>query len=127
MSRVDLPDGAWAELHAPKKVSERKRRSFVNAIADFNRSLHTMEKDANGEVDPHMYGSEQNTLLDIAMDLLTVALVATWSFDVAVTVDSLGDFPTDVFDTLRNACMALQGEVMPHYETDPDPKATTGE
>lgn len=126
MSRIDLPDGAWAELHSPKKVSERKRRRFITAMADFNKSVNLLPRDDKGEVDPRTFGAEQQELLDMALDLLTLALVSTWSFDVSVSVDSLCDLDADAFDALRKACMALQGEVLPDYGPDPDPKADTG-
>ena len=128
MSRVELPDGAWAELASPRKVSERKRRRYIMAMTDFNRSTLTLPRNvATGEFDPAGFGSEHQGLLDIALDLLVVALVYTWSYEEPVSVEALEEFPIDVIDALRRACNALAPQLMPDMGSpDPDPKAITG-
>lgn len=128
MSRVDLPDGGWAELAAPKKVSERKRRRYIHAMTEFNKSTQTIPRDAKGELDPTGFGGVQQDLLDAALDLLTVALVTAWSYEAPIAIESLEDFPVDVFDAIRRACNDLAPQLMPDLVSpDPDPKAITGD
>lgn len=119
MSRIDLPDGAWAELRSPKKVSERKRRQYISAMSEFNAS--------KAGLDPSLFGSKQQDLLDNALDLLIVCLVSSWSLPDPVSVEALADLGTDVFDPLKAACLSLASDVLPDFSVDPDPKATTGE
>lgn len=138
MSRVELPDGAWAELHAPRKVQERKRRRYIQAMTAMTQSVQSLPKlppdavDADGKSiggtpDMAFFGPEQQALSDAAFDELTCCLVSAWSFDLPVAVESLLDLPTDAFDALRKACMELGGELVPDYSASPDPKAISSE
>lgn len=119
--RVDLPDGAWAELRPPRKVNERRRRQFVAAMSDFQKSIGELPRDEKGETDPRLFGAQQQQLFEDAIDLLVVCLVSNWSFDTPIEANSISDFDVDVVDELKRACIALQAEVMPDYSPQPDP------
>lgn len=123
--RIDLPEGAWAELADPRKVSERRRRSYVNAMAAFNAATASLPRTEDGNPDPRFCGSEHAELLDTALDLLTVALIKAWSYEQPVTVEAIQDLPVDVFDALRKAATDRQTELLPNYSPDIDPKAHT--
>jgi hypothetical protein len=116
MSRIELPDGQWAELLDPKKVNERKRRAYISAMSEYQKSKAGIA-DASG------FGAEQQDLLDKAFDLLIVCLVSSWSFEQPVGVEALADFGTDVFDPLKSACLKVAKDVLPDYSPSPDPTA----
>ena len=105
MSRIELPEGQWAEIVNPRKVTERKRRLYLRAMAEYQQSREVMAG----------FGPEQQRLLDDAFDLLIVALVQSWSFEQPVSVEAFADLPADVFDPLRKACMALAAGLLPDY------------
>lgn len=125
MGRLDLPDDAWAELHAPRKVQERKRRRYILAMTAMSASTAALPKLPDGTPDPAGFGPEQQALADAAFDELTVCLVAAWSFDLPIAVESLLELPGDAFDALRKACMDLAPELVPDYSVSPDPKASS--
>lgn len=118
--RVELADGAWAELLDPKKVTEKKRRRYIAAMSEYHHSRGTL-------TDPRQLGAEQQELLDTAFDLLMVCLISAWSFDQPVSVEAFEDMSTDVFDALKRACLKLSTDILPDYSPDPDPKASTDE
>jgi hypothetical protein len=118
-----MDDGAWAELRSPRKVSERKRKRFVGAMADFQKAVASLPRDADGEPDKQMYGSGEQELLDHSMAMLILALVDVWSLEVPVSVETLDDLSVDDYDALLRACLPLQGELLPDLGVSPDPKA----
>lgn len=122
MTRISLPDEQWAELHNPRKVTEKRRRPYISAMTAFNAIA---PRDEKGELVSMAMGSEVAGLLDTALDLLTVALVRAWSFDLPITTDALQDLPVDAFDALRRAVNAVSHELLPNFSPTPDPKATT--
>ena len=128
MTHVPLPDGQWAELMDPRKVSERKRRPYVTAMTAFNA---VAPRDEKGELLSMQIGAEAAGLLDRALDLLTVALVKAWSFEqspgvaLPVEVESLQDLPVDAFDDLRREVNKLSPALLPNFDPTPDPKAPT--
>lgn len=116
--RLELPEGAWAELADPAKVTERKReparRAFVQAA----------QAQANG--------GDAGPILDALKDAgnkVTVAQVTSWSFGEEVTPDALLDLPGDAYDVLVKAATDRVSELLPEFETvdevPPDPKAPT--
>jgi hypothetical protein len=128
VGRLDLPEGEWAELADPRKVTERKRRPYVTAMSAFNEIA---VRDAEGVLVPSAFGEEQQRRLDTALDLLTVALVKAWSFEqgpgapLPIAVESLQDLPVDCFDELRRAVGEISAVLLPNFSPTPDPKAPT--
>lgn len=126
MTHVPLPDGQWAEFAAPQKVSERRRRSYVNAIAAFNAATAQLPRAATGDgPDPRFAGAAESELLDNAIDLLILALVKAWSYEQPVSLDALQDLPVDAYDVLRKEASDRQADMMPDYSPTTDPKAPT--
>jgi hypothetical protein len=71
--------------------------------------------------------AEQVDLVAQSNDLLIVALVEKWSYDLPIVADSLQELPGGVYDALRKAAQALSGDLMPDYSPTPDPTAPTAE
>lgn len=133
MSRLDLPDGQWAELVNPRKVSERKRRPYIAAMTDLSSSTADIAQIPNPQFggepgqpvtipDPARFSGAHMQLADRVSDALILALVAEWSFG-DVSQDILEGLPADCFDPIFRACRDLAPELAPDYGPDPDPKA----
>lgn len=120
MSRIELPDNQWAELADPRKVSERKRRPWLDAMSEFYDSRSTTE---GGD----RIGAAQQKLWNAAARLAMECMVSSWSFGTEITLDALLDLPLDAFDALQVAVTPLAMQMLPDYSPDPDPKAITAE
>lgn len=126
MTRVSLPDDQWAELADPKKVSERKRRPYVQAMVAFTQATALLPRNEEGEHPPGSFGPEHSALFNVTLDLLIVALVKAWSFDLPIEQDALQDLPSDCFDALRKAANEKGPALMPDLSVSTDPKASSG-
>ncbi len=133
MTRLDLPDGEWAELASPRKVSDRRRRAFISAMNDSNAATADLPQIPNPRAakpgqpatvpDPmHMTG-EQADLQFHAMDMLVLCFVKAWSFEGEINLDTIEDLDTGSKDTLVAKCVEFIPELVPDYgSADPDPK-----
>jgi hypothetical protein len=127
--KISLPDGNWASLRDPKKVSERRRRPIMRAFASVNqedlKTLHrtdlTDEDQARSVMNPEFVD-----LMQQVNDLLIIALVDEWSFDAPIEADSVLDLDGETYDALQRAVAPFLTEVMPDFDVSPDPKAPTG-
>ena len=129
MSRLDLPDGEWAELAAPRKVSDRRRQAYLVAVADAAALTADLPKVAGPDgtltVDPAYLRGEHVAAQAHAFDLLVLCYVKAWSLPDPVTLDAVQDLDTGTKDTIVGACLPLMTEMMPDYSPDVDPKAPT--
>lgn len=121
-TKIDLPDGEWASLRDPLKVSERLRRPLVRlkerlSVSDMATVYLGMEGVDIDTLDPaaaiEMFRpailSEDADQLAVIDDLVIVALVDEWSFDLPITTDSAQDIPGDARDAILTACQPLVG------------------
>lgn len=141
MSRIELPDGEWAELRDPKKVPERLRRPAKAASFEMYRTRQKqLEETAStaspaapaagawgappeDEVAPPVddgtgYSLDQITA---SVDAGIVALVASWSFGDVVTEDTLLDLPSDAYDAIVAAVTPMIAEMFQTMEPSTDP------
>ena len=135
MTRLDLPDGEWAELASPRKVSDRRRRSFLAAMNDTAAATADLPQVANPRSmeagqpltipDPARMTGAQAELQFHAFDLLVLCFVKAWSFPDPVSLEAVEDLDTGAKDTLTAACLPLLEDLMPDYSPDVDPKART--
>jgi hypothetical protein len=136
VTRVELPDGQWADLYDPIKVPERKRRPVVKALVSFlkDRQQHAVPnisaEDLSDEDKAAALAAQIDPGLLIAADDLNdavvSALVFAWSFELAVSADALLDLPADAYKTLSEACAPHLSALMPNFGVTPDTKAPTG-
>lgn len=126
MTRLDLPDGQWAELADPRKVPEKKRARYRRSHFAFSAATADLPRmgDDKNVPDPRYLDDTAAELADNIAALLMVCLVREWSYG-EVTVDVLDGLPADAYDQLLRACTPLATELMPSYEADVDPKART--
>jgi hypothetical protein len=136
VTRLDLPDGEWAELCSPRKVSDRRRRAYLAAVADAQAATANLphipgppdEKTGlpgDPVPDPQFLTGEHIELQTHAFDLLVMCFVKAWSLEPAVSLEAVEDLDTGTKDTLVARCLEFMTELMPDYSPDPDPKAPT--
>ena len=136
---IDLPDGEWALLRNPRKVPERLRNPLRTARARLYRCLAEAQTAAAPDAAPGAGGAfgappaqPKAEMADPDPEILGpllyaygqaafVALVESWSFPLAVCLETLGDIPGDAFDVLDAALGPLADEVLPSL--GPKPKA----
>jgi hypothetical protein len=133
MDKLELPDGAWAQIRDKKTVTERQDRLISRAltkmlvpsgklranvvakvgdeIADAEDGQLTQDQiQARGEARMEMYALLNDQELD---DLegydaaVTAVMTFAWSFvGTPITPDSVLALPRDTFKVLAKACMA---------------------
>lgn len=119
-----LPNNAWAEIREPHEVSERLRRPVTKALMEVgkNQSL-TAEGDA-AEVAASL-SVEELTSFEVLNDLLIVARVSAWSFDLPINLDSVLDIPSDAYDALRVIVAEDVTRMMPNFAASDSPDSPT--
>ena len=133
--RLDLPDGEWAELASPRKVSDRRRQAWLVAQMDTEAATADLPRipgppDANGfpgpdVPDPAHFRGEHMAAQFHSFDLLVLCFVKAWSLPDPVGLDAIEDLDAGTKDALVAACLPLGKELMPNYSPDIDPKAPT--
>ncbi len=132
MDRVELPDGAWAELYEPKKIPERRRKLIQRNAVRMQKLLPEkyfaqveVTEPATGETPHPAFGAppvdelmaqtarriDPRDLTDETLDAmgefdeaLVLGYVTTWSFGDELTVDAIRDLPVDQYDALVAEC-----------------------
>jgi|SRR6185437_6632671 len=136
--RVELPKGQHAMLRDPEEVSERLRRPYVDRRQSAIASALSDGVSAE-DIDAAMKGTdEQKAQLGVKMlasgmtsgmrdasDLLIIALVESWSFEMPIAVDSLLDLPSKTYSALLEACQGLAPGLDPDFAPNPDEDSPT--
>lgn len=124
--KIDLPDGGWADMCAPRKVPERKRRSYQSAVMDLNAATGDLPRDPENPANPDekFYSGRHNELMSTVFDMQILCFVREWSFG-PVTLEALQDLDGDAYDVLKKWAIGHANEMMPDFGPDPDPKAPT--
>lgn len=118
--RIDLPDGHHAELRDPTKVSERLRRPCLAAATDMASEKGAMEalQVADDNEALKLVSADTITKLGRLNDLVIVALVESWSYDVPIDVDTLLDLPGDAYTQLLADTAPLITDLLPNMSPD---------
>jgi hypothetical protein len=111
--RTEVYSG-WIELREPKLVPERLRRPIF-------------EKSVSGQ----SFVQEGNDLDENQMkffsdfnDLLAIAMISSWSFEGAISIEGLMDLPSKTYDDIRKVVTPFISELMPDFGDEPEnPKA----
>lgn len=122
--KLDLPDGAWALLRDPAKVPERLRRPVLTLTTRLNPQIKAM-RDNPGDEGVVLDADVLERFEDLN-DLVIVALVAEWSFELPISIESVGDLPGDAYDLLRRESAKAIKELLPDFSPNPDPAGPTG-
>ncbi|MCH0555817.1 hypothetical protein [Streptomyces sp. MUM 16J] len=141
ITRHQLPGGGWADLRDPADVPERLRRpvralqmrlardpAFGRVVADATDKGVQALADIDEAQAVQMVaaiGDDSMGLMDDLNDRLVISRVAGWSYGDTVSVDSLLDLSSLVYDKLRELCAdgALDG---PDFSPSQDAASPTG-
>lgn len=96
-TRVELPDGQWAELREPASLTNGQRKPFMLA---FTRAVQQSTS-----------GTDESAAATLAVgDATIVVLIDSWSLDKKLPCDEpavLDELDIGTYDTLAKACAAL--------------------
>lgn len=108
MSRIDVP-GGWIQLRDPKSVKEKVRRPIMAKAA--------VLRAAGDEID--VVGAYELN------DLISIAVIESWSFPYPVNVESMTELDTPAYDAIQRITAPLLSQMMPSFEVTPDPDSPT--
>jgi len=131
-TRIELSNSGWAELRDPAAVPVRLRRPVEKMLFDISQSNGT-EALANNAGDQEQAAAELAANIDGELfskfndlnDLLILARVAAWSFELPITLDSVLDLPAGDYYLLQEATAKDITEMMPNFAQDTDPSSPT--
>lgn len=123
MDKVTVGDG-WVILRDPKQVSERNRRPIIAKATMMQRAAFRVQEGIQGD---GLVPEDEFLALYEFNDLVAVALIQEWSWDMPITVDSLLDLPSTTYDEVLKVTAPLVTDLMPSFEPDvDDPNSPTG-
>jgi len=131
-TRIELSNSGWAELRDPAAVPVRLRRPVEKMLFDISQSNGTEalannagnQEQAAAELAANIDGELFSKFNDLN-DLLILARVAAWSFDLPITLDSVLDLPAGDYYLLQEATAKDITEMMPNFAQDTDPSSPT--
>ena len=123
--KIELSNGGWAILRDPAAVSVKNRRPVEKILMAIGRgqakaALNQDPATAASELDPAIV--DQFYELN---DLLIVARVESWSFDLPINVDSLGDLVQDDYVLLQKVAAENVTSMVPNFGLSNDPSSPT--
>lgn len=124
-TKITLPDDGWALLRDPAKVPERLRRPVTSLATRLQPQIRALQAVADAERDGDLTADAVDRFEELN-DLAIVALVAEWSYDFPISVETVGDLPGDAYDELRRATAKQALALIPDFSPDPDPASPTG-
>lgn len=132
-NRIELP-GGWADLRPVADITERMRRpikrastkltsfpSFMSAVREGQAATkdgREMTMDEQLAIAANM--GDAFDVLEEVQDLLVVAAVMGWSWEVPITQDGVLDLPTPALDALRKAVSPYQKALNPNFQPTPE-------
>lgn len=106
MSRIELPDGGWAELRDIDTISKGERDRVV-------RLYQTTDDNVEAAM--------------LVSDEMVKILVTSWSLENPLPSQEpqvIERLPFKVFDALANVALAMLPDLVPDFGPNPDPKVT---
>lgn len=114
--KITLPNDAWAEIRNPKEVPERLRRPVSQALLVMGKNQSTLTDDAPESMSPEALSSFESL-----NDLLILARVKAWSYDLPITMESVLDLPSYSYNILRQETASGMMEMMPDFSSSDAP------
>lgn len=108
-TKLDLPDGGWAEVLDPEMLSERDRRPFLKSV------------------DALITSSEDSYDGSLALyDHVMAFMVVSWSYgDGTFDPEAALDLPIGVYDKLRQRADRFLKAITPDFSVSPDEDSPT--
>lgn len=120
----NVGDG-WVMLRDPKKVAERYRRPIIAKATAMQRAAEKVRAEADSGMD---LSEDEFLALYQFNDLVAVALIESWSWDMPVSLEGLLDLPAVDYDEILRVTAPMITDLMPKFEPDMennDPESPT--
>ena len=131
-TRIELSESGWAERRDPAAVPVRLGRPVEKMLFEISQAngVDALANNAGNEIEA---AAEIVANIDTDLfskfndlnDLLILARVAAWSFDMPITLDSVLDLPAGDYYILQEATAKDITEMMPNFAQDHDPSSPT--
>mgnify|MGYP006266941649 CR=1 FL=1 len=138
-TKIALANGGWAIVREPAAVPVKLRRPVEKALMAVGRgqakaALEAKEAAiANAKTGDTIDPSKIAATLDESTidqfyelnDLLIVARVESWSFELSITLDSLGELTQEDYQTLQTICAKDVTTMVPNFGMSNNPDSPT--
>jgi hypothetical protein len=125
---LQFDDGNTAMFRHPNQVPERLRREAVNARMRVVSLVPDMPEGLSEEAINVAAGKammEHPEFADEFQDKLIMCFLIDWSYELPVTIDSLGDIPHGTYDALAEQAKRGLPILMPSFAPTPDADSPT--
>ena len=138
-TKIELGNGGWAILRDPAAVPVRLRRPVEKMLMAVGRGQAKAALEAKQEaianaktgdtIDPSTVAANMDSsVIDQFYelnDLLIVARVESWSFDLPINVDSLGDLTQEDYELLQKIAATNVTSMVPNFGLSNNPDSPT--
>ena len=138
-TKIELGNGGWAILRDPAAVPVKLRRPVEKMLMAVGRGQAKAALEAKQEaianaktgdtIDPSAVAANMDsTVIDQFYelnDLLIVARVESWSFDLPINVDSLGDLTQEDYELLQKIAATNVTTMVPNFGMSNNPDSPT--
>ena len=138
-TKIELGNGGWAILRDPAAVPVRLRRPVEKMLMAVGRGQAKAALEAKQEaianaktgdtIDPSAVAANMDsTVIDQFYelnDLLIVARVESWSLDLPISVDSLGDLTQEDYELLQKIAAQNVTTMVPNFGLSNNPDSPT--
>lgn len=138
-TKIELGNGGWAILRDPAAVPVRLRRPVEKMLMAVGRGQAKAALEAKQEaianaktgdtIDPSTVAANMDsTVIDQFYelnDLLIVARVESWSLELPISVDSLGDLTQEDYELLQKVAAQNVTTMVPNFGLSNNPDSPT--
>ena len=138
-TKIELGNGGWAILRDPAAVPVRLRRPVEKMLMAVGRGQAKAALEAKQEaianaktgdtIDPSAVAANMDsTVIDQFYelnDLLIVARVESWSLDLPISIDSLGDLTQEDYELLQKVAAQNVTTMVPNFGLSNNPDSPT--
>ena len=138
-TKIELGNGGWAILRDPAAVPVKLRRPVEKMLMAVGRGQAKAALEAKQEaianaktgdtIDPSTVAANMDSsVIDQFYelnDLLIVARVESWSFDLPINVDSLGDLTQEDYELLQKIAATNVTTMVPNFGMSNNPDSPT--
>lgn len=138
-TKIELGNGGWAILRDPAAVPVRLRRPVEKMLMAVGRGQAKAALEAKQEaianantgdtIDPSSIAASMDlSVIDQFYelnDLLIVARVESWSLDLPISVDSLGDLTQEDYELLQKLAADNVTSMVPNFGLSNNPDSPT--
>jgi len=138
-TKIELGNGGWAILRDPAAVPVKLRRPVEKMLMAVGRGQAKAALEAKQEaianaktgdtVDPSAVAATMDpAVIDQFYelnDLLIVARVESWSFELPISVDSLGDLTQEDYELLQKVAAQNVTSMVPNFGLSNNPDSPT--